>query len=439
MLRVIGGVLLCAVVAVAASAQSFKVLVTFDGLNGEDPFASLTEGHDGSLYGTTVYGGTVNSGTVFKISPQGVYTVLYSFCAQANCTDGAYPGWLTQAADGDFYGETYNGGGVGAGTVFKITSGGELTTLYNFCTQTNCADGALPQSALVQISDGSLYGTTVIGGAQNQGTIFKITTSGVLTTLHSFCVIANCADGAQPNIGLLRASDGNFYGTAALGGNSNKRCLYRCGTLFRFTRAGKFQTIYSFCAKANCTDGLIPQGLLLEAKDGSLYGTTDGGGNNDFGTVFRIRSGKLTTIHSFCSGSCVEGGIPYAGVIQGSDGNFYGTTNLGGAGGFGTVYRLTPSGTITALQSFDDGTDGAFPVAAVVQGTDGNLYGGTEQGGDDACYSPTGCGVIFRLSKNAAMETVPEQLTSEVDHIQRLQGERALETAPATPLSRAPR
>ncbi len=400
MLRTIGGVLLCAVMAAALSAQTLKPLVTFNGTNGNDPFASLTYGSDGNLYGTTVYGGNADSGIVFSISPEGAQTILYNFCQQPGCTDGAYPEWLTQASDGNLYGETYNGGSAGAGTIFKITTSGQFTTLYSFCALANCADGALPQSALVQTSDGSFYGTTVIGGSQNQGTVFKFA-NGALTTLYNFCIQSNCADGAQPNIGLTLASDGNFYGTAALGGKPSPECLYRCGTLFRITPGGQFTLLYSFCAVNKCPDGAIPQGLLVQARDGSLYGTTDGGGANKSGIAFKVTpKGKFTTLHSFCTGTCQDGAIPYAGLIQATDGNFYGTTNLEGPGGFGTVYKMTPSGVVTSLWGFDGGSDGAFPVAGVIQGNGAVLYGATEQGGDVNCSS-LGCGVVFQLSAKA--------------------------------------
>src|ERR1700691_947849 len=135
MFRIIYGLVLCAAMAITLRAQTLKTVVTFNEGNGEDPFASLIEGRDHNLYGTTVYGGAADYGTVFTISAQGVHTILYSFCAQAGCSDGTYPMWLTQAADGNFYGETYNGGSTGAGTVFKITTSGELTTLYHFCSQ----------------------------------------------------------------------------------------------------------------------------------------------------------------------------------------------------------------------------------------------------------------------------------------------------------------
>ncbi len=388
--------LFCLAAAAALPAQTFKTLVTFNQANGEDIFSSLVQGTDGNLYGTTVYGGKPNFGTIFKLNPTGPETILYTFCLQSGCLDGSYPEWLTQASDGDFYGETYGGGAYNSGTIFKVTSSGQLSTLYSFCAQSGCPDGALPQSALVQASDGDFYGTTVIGGAQNQGTVFKITPGGVLTTLYSFCSKTNCTDGTQPNIGLTLGSDGNFYGTTALGGKM--ACPpYGCGTAFKITSSGTLTTLYSFCSLVNCADGSIPQGLLVQAKDGNFYGTTDNGGTNGLGTTFKMNSaGRLKTLHSFCTGTCPDGGIPYAGLIQGTDGNFYGTAAIG-AKGYGTVYKMTPTGKVTTLHSFTN-NDGFSPAASLLQASDGSLYGGTEEGGNLNCFAPYGCGTLFRIS-----------------------------------------
>ncbi len=388
--------LFCLAATAALPAQTFKTLVVFNQANGEDVFSSLVQGTDGNLYGSTVYGGKPNFGTIFKLTPTGTETLLYSFCLQSGCPDGSYPEWLTLASDGNFYGETYGGGAYNSGTIFKVTSSGQLTTLYSFCAHSGCPDGALPQSALVQASDGDFYGTTVLGGAQNQGTVFKVTSSGVLTTLYSFCSKSNCSDGTQPNIGLTLGSDGNFYGTTALGGRT--ACPpYGCGTAFKITSSGTLTTLYSFCSRVNCADGSIPQGLLVLAKDGNFYGTTDNGGVNSLGTAFKMNSaGKLKTLHSFCTGACPDGGIPYAGLIQGSDGNFYGTAAIGGKG-YGTVYKMTPTGVVTTLHSFNN-NDGFSPAASLLQAADGSLYGGTEEGGNLNCFAPSGCGTIFRIS-----------------------------------------
>ena len=211
--------LLCAATAIASSAQTFNTLVDFNNTNGANPFAvTLVQGTDGNLYGTTFGGGVQNEGTVFKITDKGALTTLYSFCIQTNCTDGKSPGvGLVLAGNGNFYGTAAKGGAHGAGTVFKITPKGVLTTLYDFCPLAGCVDGSIPE-ALLQATDGNFYGLTRNGGKGNQGTFFKITAAGALTTLYSFCSQASCADGKVPNPGLIQATDGAFYGTTFHGG-----------------------------------------------------------------------------------------------------------------------------------------------------------------------------------------------------------------------------
>ena len=310
--------------------------------DGQWPYAGLVQASDGNLYGTTGAGGVLGSyGTVFKITVRGGLTTLYKFCSQNSCPDGNYPtGALVQASDGNLYGTTPNGGSIGTGTVFKITLGGALTTLYSFCPQRSCTDGgSIPNGGLIQASDGNLYGTT----AGNAGGVFKIATSGALTSLYTFCSLDNCADGDYPVAGLVQASDGNFYGTTDMGGPS------RAGAVFKITPSGELTALYLFCSQANCTDGQNPQAGLVQAGDGNLYGTTTYGGSGGQGTVFKITtSGALTTLHSFCSqGSCPDGANPVAGLVQASDGNLYGTTAGSAETGFGTIFRLNiglPSG-----------------------------------------------------------------------------------------------
>jgi uncharacterized repeat protein (TIGR03803 family) len=301
-------------------------------------------------------------------------TTLYSF---AGSDDGGYPvAGLVQGSDGNFYGPTSAGGGHNLGTVFKITPSGTLTTLYSFAG----SDGEFPFAGLVQGSDGNFYGTTEQGGANDQGTVFKITPSGTLTTLYSFAG----SGGAFPYGGLVQGSDGNFYGTTSGGGANNE------GTVFKITPSGTLTTLYSF---AGSDDGGYPVAGLVQGSDGNFYGTTVVGGANSDGTVFKITpSGALTTLYTF-AGS--DGAYPYGGLVQGSDGNFYGMNQYGGAGqscfsGCGTVFKITPSGTLTTLYSFR-GSDGANPLAGLVQGSDGNFYGTTYGGGaHDA-------GTVFRL------------------------------------------
>ena len=334
--------------------------------DGAAPYAGLVQGSDGKFYGTTAEGGNGNQtdcggigcGTVFEVAASGKLTTIYSFCTQLNCSDGNYPmDALVQGPDGDFYGTTHGAGGEeSAGTVFKITPKGMLTTLYSFCTKTNCTDGGLPYAGLIQATDGNFYGTTGGGGAKDGGTVFKITAKGKLTTLYSFCSKPGCTDGQVPQAGLVQGSDGSFYGTASRGGRQSANCIDGCGTVFRITAQGKFSTLHSFCSQMNCVDGLFPVAGLTQGTDGNFYGATAAGGaflNCDYGTVgcgtiFKITpSGTLTTLHSFCAKSnCLDGDGPNAGLTQGTDGNFYGTTAGGGPycfglGGCGTVFSLS--------------------------------------------------------------------------------------------------
>src|ERR1039458_7746179 len=387
---------LCATTAIALPAQTLTTLYTFCSqsgcTDGELPVAGLVQATNGDLYGTTFYGGTFygganGGGTVFKITPGGTLTTLYSFCSQTNCTDGtSSQAALVQAANGDLYGTTQGGGTNGYGTVFKITPGGTLTTLYSFCSLGYpCTDGAYPDAGLVQAANGDLYGTTGIGSANNlkYGTVFKIPPGGTLTTLHSF----NYTDGEGPFAGLVQAANGDLYGTTSSGGANG---YY--GTVFKITPGGTLTTLYSFCSQTNCTDGAEPYARLVQAANGNFYGTTVGGGVRGGGTVFEITpTGTLTTLHRF---NGTDGATPYAWLVQAANGDLYGTTYAGGANnGGGTVFKITPGGTLTTLYSFcsqSGCTDGGSPYAGLVQDTNGDFYGTTADGG--------GSGTVFRLS-----------------------------------------
>ena len=403
-LKMIGIVFIfCVMTAVASLAQTFTSLASFDGTNGGSPeYMSLVQGLDGNFYGTTEFGGTGGTGwgTVFKITPAGTLTTLYNFCTKANCADGQEPmAGLVLASNGYFYGATYGGGANGFGTVFKITAAGTLTTLYSFCAQESCADGSLPEDALVQGTDGNFYGTTAYGGAHcpknfpsGCGTVFKITPAGTLTKLYSFCAQANCADGTTPVGGLVQGTDGNFYGTTegAFGLHS--------GTVFMITPTGTLTTLHTF----NCVaDGCNPYDGLVQAANGDFYGTNYDGGANNGGSVFSITAGgTLTTLDSF---GIPNGGYPYAGLVQATDGNFYGTTPYGEVHRpvcndlhCGTVFNITPTGTVTTLHRFVL-TDGGFPTSGLLQATNGNFYG-TTKGGGSSPNCGEGCGTVFSLS-----------------------------------------
>ena len=391
--------LVCATMAIALQAQTFTTLQSFDNTDGKYPDAGLVQATDGNLYGTTYGGGAKNDGTVFRITPSGTLTRLYSFCSKTGCKDGAGPNAsLVQATDGNLYGTTTYGGANNGGEVFKITLSGIQTVLYSFCSKTSCTDGWKPYAGLVQGTDGNFYGTTVVGGTgsclDGCGTVFKITPSGALTTQHNF----DSTDGKNPYAGLVQATDGNFYGTTFYGGAHGE------GEVFKITPSGIQTVLYSFCSIRYCPDGFNPYAGLVQGIDGNFYGTTYYGGNNNVcgsfhcGTVFKITpSGMRTTVYNFCSKSgCTDGHAPYAGLVQGTDGNFYGTTVVGGTGsacqfGCGVVFKVTPSGTLTTLHSFDK-TDGFNPFVGLAQDTNGKFYGTAYYGGADSD------GTVFSLS-----------------------------------------
>ncbi len=363
--------MICAAPAIALSAKTFTVLHTFNGTDGANSYTGLVQGTDGNLYGTTIDGGANGGGNVFKITASGKLTPLYDFCPQGNCADGQYPvSTLIEGADGSFYGTTQSGGTVGDGTIFKITPKGKLTTLHSF----NGGDGAAPYGALVLARDGNFYGTANLGGPHDLGTVFKITPSGKLTTLYTFCSQTGCSDGQSPLGELIQASDGNFYGITHAGGNSS--CHDGCGTVFKITPKGKLTTLHAF----NETDGEYPYGGVVEVDNGMFYGTTGGGGSGTWGTVFKMTaSGTVTTLHNFIG---TDGANPYA-ITVGSDGNLYGTTSAGGRKtNDGTLFKITPSGTFTELHKFD-GQDGKYLFAGLMQATNGRFYGTTYFGGTD--------------------------------------------------------
>lgn len=412
---------LCAAMTIAARAQTFTTLASFDGPNGETPSGPLIQGTDGNFYGTTSGGSSQyylclafssGCGTVFKVTPGGKLTTLHSFCADSNCSDGAGPvAGLILGLDGNFYGTTTGFGtsGIGGG-VFKLTPSGALSTVFGL-------ENAFNSNGLLQGIDGNFYVTT---GSYflDPGSISRLTLVGTLTTLYGFSWDSGQGAGLNRD-GLIQGTDGNFYGTTQLGGNrADEPCAdpdpfgKGCGTIFRVTPGGKLATLYSFCARYPCDDGDWPNAGLVQGVDGNFYGTTRSGGyvwgdcpDNRVppyyigcGTVFKITpGGTLTTIYNFCHEvSCsINGSSPVGGLVQATDGNFYGTTSgLGSAGG-GTIFKITPSGNLTTLYYFcaqPNCTDGANPTDSLVQGTDGNLYGSTPTGGTN------NVGTIFKVS-----------------------------------------
>jgi uncharacterized repeat protein (TIGR03803 family) len=391
--------LVIAAVAAAANAQTFTTLANFDFSTTGSGANAVTQGIDGNLHGVAS-SGQFDKGTIFEATTSGSLTALYKFCpGLSGCSDGATPsGPLVPDAAGILYGSTNWGGNysncsLGWGVIFQIASGGQLKVIHSF----DSSDGTEP-SGIVLGAGRNLYGTTASGGANNGGTIFRLSPAGRFTTLHSFCQQASCADGNDPQQGLMQGLDGALYGVAEGGRN---KCVSGnpCGTVYRISLSGKFTTLLNF--PAGGLQGWSPTpGSLLQTPDGNLYGSTDeGGATGGGGTIFKISpDGKFTTIYNLCSlANCADGSFG-ANFVLATDGNFYGTTQYGGdlsctdtfRLGCGTVFKITPTGVLTTLHTFE-GPDGAIPEG-LVQATDGNFYGVTQTGGSSSS------GTLFRLS-----------------------------------------
>ncbi len=336
-LRLLSATLLLSA-SISPGAVTFTTLYSFP-QGPVKPSTPLVRGADGNFYGTTVRGGTSDSGTVYRVSPTGEGATLYNF---SGGTDGLNPGTaLILASDGNFYGTTKFGGDLGGpndpqngglGTIFRITPAGVLTTLYKFLGGN--ADGSRPQGELLQGTDGNFYGTTAAGGPDDLGTVFKMTPGGAVTILYSF-TLAEFANGYNPTAALVKGGDGNYYGTATNGG-ANFR-----GVIFKITPAGVLSPFYSF-NDANPDEGAFPDGPIILGKDGNFYGTTPKGGTNNYGTVFQVTSaGVYTTLHTFSAGADPDGGGPEGALIEGATGEFYGTASFGGASGGGIVFKIT--------------------------------------------------------------------------------------------------
>jgi uncharacterized repeat protein (TIGR03803 family) len=353
----------------SVNAQSFTLLHTFstEDANDQPPVIEpgapklsgiLAQGRDGNLYGTTPVGGTgtIPDGTVYQITPSGVVTVLHSFPC---CADGELAvGGLTLATDGSFYGTTQQGGSANYGTIFTITQSGTLKYLRNL----SWSDGVYPTAPPIEGRDGNFYGTTSQGGLGN-GTAYKITAKGVFTKLCDFTTIL------LVRAPLIQAVDGNFYGTAEGGTHS-------FGAVFRVTSTGKVTLIYNF----DNSHGADPVGPVIQGSDGNFYGTTsDGGDTNGDGALFKLTpKGTITLLHTF-NGS--DGSRPLGGMVQASDGNFYGATSAGGAQGDGTLFKVTAQGAFSLLFDFTFKTSGTAPQLTLLQHTNGLLYGDTFDGG----------------------------------------------------------
>jgi uncharacterized repeat protein (TIGR03803 family) len=402
-----GAVVFCLTAANTVLAQGvpkFGVILSNTQQEGGEA-DTIIQGMDGNLYVAARVGGDYayaedGAGTILEITPGGKATIVHTFCTEASCTDGQMPNSLMQASNGNFYGTTV-GGFYNNGTVFEQMPNGQFTTLYTFCSLANCADGSTPSGTLVEGWNRELYGVTSSGGISQTvcggtcGTVFKITTSGKLTTIYSFCPQTDCPEGWSPS-GLVLGNDGNFYGTTYKGGANS------AGTFFQITPAGVLTVLHSF------NSSTADQGATLsfQGTDGAFYGTSYSADN-----FFRITpKGKLDILYTF--GDYKGAAANPAGIIQATDGNFYGTTTNGGSGeaygpicpyspGCGTLFEITPTGQSTILVNFlTRGHPGSLPSAPPMQSTNGIIYGTTWFGGDgDHCLNinvNVGCGTVFR-------------------------------------------
>lgn len=375
------------VVPVTSPGVSLQTLYWFSGgLEGGNP-SQLVDGLDGYLYGSTPFGGTSRQGALFGVATNGGGNILVSF----NQTNGAYPlAGLMRASNRVFYGSTSAGGAYDAGTLFAFTPGGSLSNQYAF---SGSADGAAPETTLVEGVDGGLYGATSQGGSAGDGTIFRLAPGSALSTVYSF---SGGEDGTGPAGPLLCMPDGNLYGLTSSGGQATN------GSVFRLTPGGQFTTIYSF---SGGMDGYVPVGGLIAGDDGYLYGATRYNtiaGFAFYGTLFKTgTNGNLTTLYAL---NFTDGSYPAAGLVQGTDGNFYGTTEDGGANNYGTVFRLTPAGVFSTLLEFDGFDDGAYPLQALTAGSDGALYGSTSKGGVG------GRGTVFRVTFTGPLQITGQPL-----------------------------
>jgi len=411
--------------ALALGQAQYKVLWSFGGApnDGSGPVSSLVLDSSGNLYGTTYGGGSSSAGTVFELTPglDGTWTesILYSFCPTGNsCVDGAYPAaGLVFDSAGNLYGTTEGGGAyyecssglAGCGTVFELSSpaspGGMWTetVLYSFCAAPGCADGFSPTSQLAIDASGRLYGTTGEGGNGHlpTGTVFELSpahSGWTESVLYSFCSLGHgyiCPDGAMPLAGVTLGGSGNLYGTTKYGGSLQK---IGEGSVYKLSPGSNGWTESLVVGSGAGSEGGNPLGSVALDKLGNLYSTFSEGGTN-FGGVFRysLQNGK-TTIFSFDG---TDGGYPTAGMLLDSKNRaLYGTTFIGGANGCGTVFKLASPAQETVLYSFDSQpnyADGCGPLAAVILGKGGNLFGTTKIGGTST-NCQFGCGVVFEVN-----------------------------------------
>ena len=395
-----------AIFRVKPDGTDWQTVLSFSGTGGpnrgENPASGLIRGIDGNFYGTTAYGGANDHGTIFSVTPAGVLTILHDFTGGGAGTGDTPMGGLLQLGNGDLYGTTQFGGTAGGGSIFRL-SGGIVQTIVSFTFSSGGnTRGAYPVAAMMLADDGNLYGTTSIGGSSGYGTVFQLTTGGVITTLVDFTTNGASNRGANPMAPLVQGNDHQLYGVTQNGGTGGS------GTVFKVTLAGVLTTLADFTGNSGAMRGYQSVAPLLKLADGSFLGGTSFGGNNSAGTIFNITSsGTFTTLIDLTGDTTGtnRGTSLTTGFILGTDGNYYAATQLGGINNLGTVLKLTSGGVLTTLSDFVElsaNNRGAIPYGGLVAGPDGYLYGMTTGGGTAQV------GTIFKLGPDGALTTLVE-------------------------------
>ena len=353
--------MMAATVARPAAAQTFSVLHEFAGVptDGSGPRGGLVRDAAGNFFGTTFTGGSDGEGTIFKLTPAGQESVLFNF----SISDGAFPasGLLLKA--GNLFGTADEGPG-GAGVLFRLAKDGTEVPFHAFQGGQN-SEAAVPAGGVIADAAGNLYGATLLGGL-GFGTVYQVDPTGTLKVLYDF---KGQADGAEPQGPLVRDADGNLFGAALQGG------AHQAGTIFKLASDGTLTVLHSF---SGGRDGGAPQGGLLRDGAGNLFGSAFAGGDTGNGTVFGItKAGSFRRLHSFTGAA--DGTNPNGALIRDPEGNIFGTAQLGGLLGLGTVFKLSPAGELTVLHNFTGDLDGATPFSGLIRDAAGNLFGTAEQ------------------------------------------------------------
>jgi uncharacterized repeat protein (TIGR03803 family) len=396
------------VVPHAAQAQTVTTILNFPN-TATAPLGAIAQGRDGDYYGLTL-----NGDAVYKVTAAGTFTLLTGIPQ----SEGQGCNGLVLGTDGNFYGTCFGGGNNGnsTGTFIKVTPAGTLTVLHFFDGSTVSVnpDGCYPVGVPLQASDGNFYGTAQSCGEDSHGLIasgmaYKITPAGVFTALHGFD--GGATDGAQPTGTLIQGSDGNLWGTTNQGGQTGS------GTIFKMTLAGAVTVLYQFSGCGTGTIGCNPYAGLVQGTDGNYYGVAEGGGTNGQGIVFRVApSGVLTVLHNF-NETVDNGGYPRLPLTLGTDGNFYGVATgcAGGGCSAADIFKITSKGVFTDLYDFPNAhnNNNSLPYSPLLLGTNGTFYSTTEMDGTSGTGS-SNTGTFFSLADGQKAFIVLQESSGKV-------------------------